>query len=192
MRRALFAITGLAAGTTALVVLKGAPDARQVAQDLPAGAPGGTTAATPGAAPERAAAKPRPTGRPGTTAARTPGAGRTGTGAGPRSTPAAPRTSAAAPKSTTRKVTGPVVVTEFGNVQVQITVTGTKIVNAVALELPQGGQSDLRSNRVDDTYSGTSGTVVRQQDANLDTVSQATATSNGYRQSLQAALDQVR
>ena len=62
----------------------------------------------------------------------------------------------------------------------------------MALELPQGGQSDLRSNRVDDAYSGTSGTVVRQQDANLDTVSQATATSNGYRQSLQAALDQVR
>lgn len=198
MRRALLAITGLAAGTTALVVLKGAPGASQVAQELPAGVPVGTPGRTdpaaPGAASERAAAPTRPTGRPDATASRTPGAGRTttGGGTGTRSTPAAPRTSTAAPKSTNRKITGPVVVTEFGNVQVQITVSGARIVNAVALELPQGGQSDLRSNRVDDAYSGTSGTVVRQQDANLDTVSQATATSNGYRQSLQAALDQVR
>lgn len=196
MRRALLAITGLAAGTTALVVLKGAPGASQVAQELPAGVPTGTPGRTdpaaPGAASERAAAPTRPTGRPDATASRTPGVGRTTTGTGTRSTPAAPRTSTAAPKSTNRKITGPVVVTEFGNVQVQITLSGTRIVNAVALELPQGGQSDLRSNRVDDAYSGTSGTVVRQQDANLDTVSQATATSNGYRQSLQAALDQVR
>ncbi|SCE71451.1 FMN-binding domain-containing protein [Micromonospora matsumotoense] len=198
MRRALLAITGLAAGTTALVVLKGAPGASQVAQELPAGVPVGTPGRTdpaaPGVASERAAAPTRPAGRPDATASRTPGAGRTttGGGTGTRSTPAAPRTSTAAPKSTNRKITGPVVVTEFGNVQVQITVSGSRIVNAVALELPQGGQSDLRSNRVDDAYSGTSGTVVRQQDANLDTVSQATATSNGYRQSLQAALDQVR
>ncbi|WP_328344112.1 FMN-binding protein [Micromonospora sp. NBC_00421] len=197
MRRALLAITGLAAGTTALVVLKGAPGGSQVAQDLPAGVPVGTPGrtgpASPGVAPDRAAATTRPTGRPGATASRTPGAARTTAGgSGTRRTPAAPRSTAAAPKSTTRKVTGPVVVTEFGNVQVQLTVSGTKIVNAVALELPQGGQSDLRSKRVDDAYSGTSGDVVRQQGASLDTISQATATSNGYRQSLQAALDQAR
>ncbi|MEH1055462.1 FMN-binding protein, partial [Micromonospora sp. CPCC 206171] len=36
MRRAILAITGLAASTSALVVLKGSPDASQVAQDLPA------------------------------------------------------------------------------------------------------------------------------------------------------------
>ncbi|MFI9644454.1 FMN-binding protein [Micromonospora sp. NPDC051925] len=200
MRRALLAITGLAAGTTALVVLKGAPGASQVAQNLPAGVPVGTPGeigpATPGTAPDRTTVTTRPTGRPDATASRTPGAGRTTTGgagsSGTRSTQAAPRTTSAAPKSTTRKITGPVVATEFGNVQVQITVSGSKIVNAVALELPQGGQSDLRSNRVDDAYSGTSGIVVRQQSANLDTISQATATSNGYKQSLQAALDRAR
>ncbi|NED50753.1 FMN-binding protein, partial [Micromonospora aurantiaca] len=36
MRRALLAITGLAAGTTALVVLKGAPGAGQATPDVPA------------------------------------------------------------------------------------------------------------------------------------------------------------
>ncbi|MFE7870724.1 FMN-binding protein [Micromonospora humida] len=196
MRRALLAITGLAAGTTALVVLKGAPQDRQVAVDLPAGVPVGTPdrtgPATPGATPQRTTATPRPTGRPDSTAGRTPAARRTTPGgdAGTRRTPAAGRTTA--PKPTTRTVTGPVVSTEFGNVQVRITVAGTRIVDAVALELPQGGQSDLRSDRVDAAYSGTSGDVVRQQGANLDTVSQATATSDGYRRSLQAALDQAR
>ncbi|GHJ06414.1 hypothetical protein TPA0907_07810 [Micromonospora humidisoli] len=196
MRRALLAITGLAAGTTALVVLKGAPQDRQVAVDLPAGAPVGTAdrtdPVTPGATPQRTAATPRPTGRPDATVSPTPATRRTTPGgdAGARRTPAAGRTTA--PKPTTRTVTGPVVSTEFGNVQVRITVAGTRIVDAVALELPQGGQSDLRSDRVDAAYSGTTGDVVRQQDANLDTVSQATATSDGYRRSLQAALDQAR
>ncbi|MEV6709527.1 FMN-binding protein [Micromonospora wenchangensis] len=196
MRRALLAITGLAAGTTALVVLKGAPEDRQVARELPVGVPVGTPdrtgPATPGATPQRTAATPRPTGQPSSTAGRTPAARRTTPGgdAGTRRTPAAGRTTA--PKPTTRTVTGPVVSTEFGNVQVRITVAGTRIVDAVALELPQGGQSDLRSDRVDAAYSGTSGDVVRQQGANLDTVSQATATSDGYRRSLQAALDQAR
>ncbi|WKU07726.1 FMN-binding protein [Micromonospora sp. HUAS LYJ1] len=198
MRRALLAITGLAAGTTALVVLKGAPEDRQVARDLPAGAlvgsPDRTDPTIPGATPQRTAATPRPTGRPDATAGRTPAARRTTPGgdAGTRRTPAAGRSTGTAPKPTTRTVTGPVVSTEFGNVQVRITVSGTRIVDAVALELPQGGQSDLRSDRVDAAYSGTSGDVVRQQGANLDTVSQATATSDGYRRSLQAALDQAR
>jgi uncharacterized protein with FMN-binding domain len=196
MRRALLAITGLAAGTTALVVLKGAPQDRQVAVDLPPGVPVGTPdrtePAAPRATPQRTAATPRPTGRPDPTAGRTPAARRTTPDGdtGTRRTPAAGRTTA--PKSTTRTVTGPVVSTEFGNVQVRITVAGTRIVDAVALELPQGGQSDLRSDRVDAAYSGTTGDVVRQQGANLDTVSQATATSDGYRRSLQAALDQAR
>ena len=35
MRRALLAITGLAAGTTALVVLKGAPGSGQTLPDAP-------------------------------------------------------------------------------------------------------------------------------------------------------------
>ncbi|MEV1145125.1 FMN-binding protein, partial [Micromonospora sp. NPDC049799] len=71
MRRALLAITGLAASTTVLVVLKGSPGASQVAQDLPADLP----AVVPGSAdptatgdavtadpsPTDAAASPRPT-----------------------------------------------------------------------------------------------------------------------------------
>ncbi|NBE85342.1 FMN-binding protein [Micromonospora rubida] len=195
MRRALLAITGLAAGTTALVVLKGAPEAGPVAQELPVTrppvvpsgtAPGRTAAPTPAsAAPAGVTATPKP--RP--TATRTPGS-RTGTSARPTS---APRTTAAPPKSTTRTVTGSVVSNEYGNVQVQITLSGTRIVDVVALELPQEtAQSDRRSEEVDGRYGGTAGQVVRKQSADLDTVSGATVTSTSYRQSLQAALDRAR
>ncbi|MCM0679215.1 FMN-binding protein [Micromonospora phytophila] len=89
-------------------------------------------------------------------------------------------------------MTGPVVENEYGNVQVQITLSGSRIVNAVALELPEEtAQSDQRSEDVDGRYSGTSGQVVQRQSADLDTVSGATATSNSYRQSLQAAIDRA-
>ncbi|MFF5171874.1 FMN-binding protein [Micromonospora sp. NPDC000089] len=210
MRRALLAITGLAASTTALVAFKGAPDATPVAQDLPAGR---ASAVPGGAAPEAPTATPGPTGTPAARPSATPKPGastsasadrtpsarasttRGGTGGkttAPRTTaPSAPRTSTP-PKSTTRTVTGPVITNEYGNVQVQITVSGTRITNAVALELPDGGQSGQRSDRVDAAYSGTSGQVVRQQSASLDTVSGATYTSQSYRQSLQAAIDQAR
>ncbi|WP_240742183.1 FMN-binding protein [Micromonospora zingiberis] len=82
---------------------------------------------------------------------------------------------------------------EFGNVQVQITVSGSRIVDAVAVELPEKtAQSARRSEDVNSRYSGTSGMVVARQGADLDTVSGATATSGSYRQSLQAAIDRAR
>ncbi|MER7456391.1 FMN-binding protein [Micromonospora sp. NPDC126480] len=192
MRRALLAITGLAASTTALVVLKSAPGASQVAQDLPAEAqpavPGGAApaGAETSAAPSASAAAPKPS----RSAARAP-ATRPSPTSGAR-TPSARKTSSKPAQPTTRTVTGPVVENEYGNVQVQITLSGSRIVDAVALELPEDtAQSDQRSRQVDDTYSGTSGLVVELQGADLDTVSGATATSTAYRQSLQAALDRA-
>ncbi|MGC4804255.1 FMN-binding protein [Micromonospora sp. DT233] len=197
MRRALLAITGLAAGTTALVVLKGSPQATQVAQELPAVRPSvAASGPTPqrsagGPTPSRSAAKTSATPKPKASAGRTPGA-RTTTA--PKRPTSAPRpTTAAPPKSTTRTVTGPVVTNEYGNVQVQIVLTGDRIVRAVALELPQKfAQSQRRNEEVDGRYSGTSGQVVQRQSADLDTVSGATSTSGSYRQSLQAAIDKAR
>ncbi|MDO3701761.1 FMN-binding protein [Micromonospora sp. C28SCA-DRY-2] len=194
MRRALLAITGLAASTTAMVVLKGGPDTTQVAaQGLPVD--GRPVAPGAGSAPPEATAGARPTPaggtaspRPTRTTARPPASR---PGAGTR-TPSAPRTSSRPAQPSTRTVTGPVVENEYGNVQVQITLSGSRIVNVVALELPaETAQSDQRSEQVDDRYSGTGGLVVQQQSADLDTVSGATATSESYRRSLQAALDRA-
>ncbi|MFY1703519.1 FMN-binding protein [Micromonospora sp. WMMA1923] len=200
MRRALLAITGLAAGTTALVVLKGAPDTTVAARDLPVDRPpvvpsGTGPTATPPVTPTPSRTRKSP--NPSRTTAEDSAAPRTTTRppttrAAPR-TPDAPRTTSAAPKPTRRTVTGPVVENEYGNVQVRITLDGRRIVDATALELPrETAQSDRRSSEVDGRYSGTSGQVVQRQSAEVDTVSGATATSGSYRQSLQAALDRAR
>ncbi|QLQ37191.1 FMN-binding protein [Micromonospora robiginosa] len=199
MRRALLAITGLAAGTTALVVLKGGPGAGQAtAGDVPAAqapvAPGGSPApgvtgsapapsvsATPGAS-ARPSAKPSADRKPASR-----GSTRTSTTA-----PAAPRTTTKAPpKPTTRTVTGPSVSYEYGSLQVRITLSGTRIVDATATGMPLGGQSGQRSDDVQARYSGSSGEVVAKQSANLSTVSGATYTSTAYKQSLQAAIDKA-
>ncbi|SCF00125.1 hypothetical protein GA0074696_2147 [Micromonospora purpureochromogenes] len=192
MRRAILAITGLAASTSALVVLKGSPGASQVAQDLPADqASVAPAAGDPGAAggvrptPRPSASGRAPAARPTSGASRTPRS-TTGTGA-----PAAPQTTTAAPKPTPRTVSGPTVTYEYGSLSVQITLSGSRIVNATGIGLPQSGQSGQRSDDVQRTYSGTSGEVVQQQSADLNTVSDATATSNAYQLSLQAAIDRA-
>ncbi|BCL13154.1 FMN-binding protein [Micromonospora sagamiensis] len=201
MRRAFLAVTGLAAGTTLLVVLKGAPETSRVAEiaaperppvvPAPAGpTPTGSAPASPGRTPAPRAS----TGAGASDEPSTPAAGRSPRAPGSRTTSAAPtprRTTA--PPSTRRTVNGPVVGNEYGNVQVRIVLAGDRIVDVVALELPEEtAESDRRSSSVDDRYSGADGEVVRRQDADLDTVSGATATSDAYQQSLQAAIDAAR
>ncbi|WP_422736246.1 FMN-binding protein [Micromonospora sp. WMMD729] len=198
MRRALLAITGLAASTTALVVLKGSPGTTQVAQNLPTAqpvnpsGPGVEESVAPAADPSGAAPKPSETAdasvspKPGKTTAKPSGTKTTA------KAPTAPKTTKA-PQSTTRRVTGPTVDTadDYGYVQVQIVVSGNKIVDAVTLSLPSGGESDIHSGDVRNAYNGTGGEVVKKQSANLNTVSGATATSNAYKTSLRAAIEQA-
>lgn len=194
MRRALLAITGLAASTTALVVLKGAPGTSQAAQDRPVAeapvVPGGSAAPEPTPGGVTPSARPGASAKPSASAAasRTPG---TRTSATTRATTAAPRTTTSAPKVTTRTVTGPVVSYKYGSLQVRITLSGSRIVDATGLGMPLDGQSGLRSDDVQARYSGSSGEVVAKQSANLSTVSGATYTSTAYKQSLQAALDKA-
>ena len=198
MRRALIAITGLAAGTTALVVLKGGPGAGQAtAGDVPAAsapvAPGGSPApdalpptaagVTPSAAPSTSA---KPSAKP--SADRTPA---TRPSSRTRTAPAAPKTTTKAPKPTTRTVTGPTVTYRYGSLRVQITLSGSRIVDATGLDMPVGGQEGQRADDVQARYSGSSGEVVAKQSANLNTVSGATYTSTAYKQSLQSALDRA-
>ncbi|MEV4121782.1 FMN-binding protein [Micromonospora sp. NPDC049645] len=199
MRRAFLAITGLAASTTALVVLKGSPATNQVAQNLPTAqpvnpsAPGVDPTADPaapvtdstGEAPTASKTADAPVSpKPGKTTAR-PSGTRTTTKA-----PSAPRTTKAA-QPTTRRVTGNGFENEYGYVQVQIVVSGNRIVEAVALSLPSGGESDIHSGDVRNSYDGSGGEVVKKQNANLNTVSGATETSNSYKQSLRSAIEQA-
>lgn len=201
MRRAILAVTGLAAGTTLLVVLKGPSGAAQTAQSVPSARPGAPVVpASSGPAPGAVPAPGATSAAPG----RTPTSGVTGPKtAAPRRTtsaPSAPRTTGTTTRPPSSPVThyGSVARTtpdrSFGNVQVQITVVGGRVVDVTTLEMPENTpESVRRSDDVQRAYNGTQGEAVRAAngDTDLDTVSGATSTSNAYEQSLQAALDRA-
>lgn len=100
--------------------------------------------------------------------------------------PRAPRL--AAPDKTVT-VTGPLVATRYGPVQVRVVLIGRRLVSAVAVRLPDGDRESRSIN------SAAGPALARQAEASqgtVDGVSGATWTSNGYRRSLQAALDAAR
>jgi uncharacterized protein with FMN-binding domain len=105
-------------------------------------------------------------------------------------TPSTATPSTTAPAGAARQITGQVVDTQYGPVQVQITLTGNRIANIGALQLP----SD-RSRSIE--ISQYAAPILRQevltaQSAQIDVVSGASYTSQGYADSLQSALDQAR
>ncbi|MEU3839834.1 FMN-binding protein [Streptomyces sp. NPDC028635] len=92
------------------------------------------------------------------------------------------------PAAGARTVTGEVARTQYGPVQVRITVSGGRITKAEAVQAPKGGLSDQKTAmavpRLDQE-------AVAAGSARIDAVSGATYTSTGYRQSLQSALDKA-
>ena len=91
--------------------------------------------------------------------------------------------------STTKVYTGSTAQTRWGPVQVKITTQGSKITAVDVLEYPQQNPRDQEINGyaipllVEETLDA--------QSAQIDMVSGATITSDGYVESLQAALDQA-
>lgn len=110
------------------------------------------------------------------------GTGSAGSGGGGSGSPGTPE-----PSPTT--VTGDVASTQWGPVQVQLTMAGQQITQVAVLQYPSGNSVDDQINSyalpilVDET--------VQAQSAEIDMVSGATVTSVGYLQSLQSALDQA-
>ncbi|MFE3634577.1 FMN-binding protein [Streptomyces sp. NPDC059168] len=105
------------------------------------------------------------------------------------SAPAAPKPTSAAPKPATRTVTGATASTKYGPVQVRITLSGSTITGARAVQYPDemARSQDISSTAVPKLNQET----LAAQSANIDTVSGASYTSAGYRQSLQSALDRA-
>ncbi|MFI5858482.1 FMN-binding protein [Streptomyces parvulus] len=85
-------------------------------------------------------------------------------------------------------VTGDAAATQYGPVQVRLTVSGGKITGAEAVQAPKGGQSDRVTA---DAVPKLNQAAVAAGTADIDAVSGATYTSAGYRKSLQSALDKV-
>jgi uncharacterized protein with FMN-binding domain len=94
-----------------------------------------------------------------------------------------------APKTADTVVNGPVARTRWGPVQVQVHINNGKIVDVVVLEQPSGNGTDIEINAY--ALPQLHDQVLQAQSANIDGVSGATVTSNGYIESLQAALDLV-
>jgi uncharacterized protein with FMN-binding domain len=110
-------------------------------------------------------------------------------GSGPPSSGATtlPTTGAA---TGTRQVDGPVVSTQFGDVQVRVVISNGRITDVQALQLP----SDRRHSQElsQEVAPLLHDEVLQAQSAQVDLISGATYTSGAYQQSLQAALDQSR
>jgi uncharacterized protein with FMN-binding domain len=122
----------------------------------------------------------------------TPVTGGTGDSSSSASFSSAAPSAAAAPSSTATApstVTGTVAQTRWGPVQVQLTVASGKIAHVAVIQYPNGNGRDEEINAralpilIQETLD--------DQSAQIDMVSGATVTSDGYLQSLQSALDQA-
>jgi uncharacterized protein with FMN-binding domain len=165
MRRALLTLGGTAAGLAALLSFK----THTVAAAAPAPPAPASSAATPMA------------GGTGSSSARsTPSPA----GSAPASKMGSAGSSAAA-----RTVTGTVASTQYGPMQVQLTLAGSKITKVTVLQrTDDGAESDeIDANAIPKLTSET----LAAQDAQIDAVSGASYTSMGYIQSLQSALDKA-
>ncbi|MFI8214371.1 FMN-binding protein [Streptomyces sp. NPDC085932] len=97
--------------------------------------------------------------------------------------PAPSVSSSAGPGGTTSTVVrGSTVGTEKGPVQVEVTFAGDRIASVRMLRQPDHPQTTAAVPKLIEE-------TLRAQSAEIDTVSGATVTSDGYKESLQAALD---
>jgi uncharacterized protein with FMN-binding domain len=87
----------------------------------------------------------------------------------------------------TKTVTGDTIQTRWGPVQVRIMIKDGKLTEATAVTYPTDNPRDQEINSY--ALPRLRSEALQAQSADIDTVSGATYTSDGYRQSLQSALD---
>lgn len=99
----------------------------------------------------------------------------------------APASTTTTPASTTRSATGPQVNYYYGVLSVKVTVSGKKIANVGIASLDDGGNP--RSQYIDQqSIPLLEQEAIQAQSANIQGVSGASYTSQGFQQSLQSAL----
>jgi uncharacterized protein with FMN-binding domain len=114
----------------------------------------------------------------------TPGSSSTGSGSGNSS-----GSTSSGSSSTGKTVTGSVAQTQWGPVQVQLKVRNGKIANVSVIQYPNGNGRDQEINS--QALPILTRETITAQSAQIDMVSGATVTSDGYLESLQSALDQA-
>jgi uncharacterized protein with FMN-binding domain len=96
---------------------------------------------------------------------------------------------ATSPQTAASSVTGQVVQTQWGPVQVKLTIAGGSITKVTVLQYPHGNSRDVELANY--SLPVLIRETIADQSAHIDMVSGATYTSQGYLQSLQSALDQA-
>ena len=129
------------------------------------------------------AAAPVTGGTSGSSGSSSSGSGSSGSGSGSGSSGSGSGSGSA------NTYTGDTVQTQWGPVQVQITVSGGQITDVSAVQYPSGNPRDQEINAY--ALPVLHDSVLSAQSAHIDMVSGATVTSSGYLGSLQSALDQA-
>jgi uncharacterized protein with FMN-binding domain len=108
---------------------------------------------------------------------------------GSSSSPSASAAASPSSSATSGTVTGTAADTRWGPVQVEITVAGGSITNVSVVQYPDsnGRDQEINAQALPILIQET----LKAQSANIDMVSGATYTSDGYVTSLQSALDQA-
>jgi uncharacterized protein with FMN-binding domain len=191
MRRAVLTLGGTVAGLAALFSFKThVPGVTPVAAtSTPTGlsasappTPAASSRAPASASPSKKAKKTAPKASPTAPAGTAPPAAPPSEAPSSSAPPQPPTTAPAKPSGS---FTGPTENTQYGPVQVQITVSNGKITDANG-NLPDGGDS-IGQNAIPQLNQE----VLTVQSANIQAVSGATSTSEGYIGSLQQAVDQA-
>ncbi|MFI9271629.1 FMN-binding protein [Kitasatospora sp. NPDC052896] len=117
----------------------------------------------------------------------TAGPGGSGASGTPSGTPSSTASGQAAAGS--RVVTGSAVDTRYGPVQVRVTLTGDRLSQVDVVQYPSESNRDSEINSY--ALPQLNQEAIAAQSAQVDSVSGATYTSEGYQRSLQSALDQA-
>ena len=188
MRRAIVTGTATVSGVVLLLGLK--PHS-----DTPLAAKGTSNnftitqpdAPQPGAAPIPSAPSPSaPSSSAPSSSAPSSSPPKSGSGTPSSSAPAASPTKTV---STTKTVTGDAAPTRYGPVQLAVTFDGKRITRIQVLEYPSetGRDQEINSSAIPQLNQQ----AMAAQSANIDGVSGATYTSQGYQRSLQSAIDKA-
>ncbi|MFJ4680969.1 MULTISPECIES: FMN-binding protein [unclassified Kitasatospora] len=113
----------------------------------------------------------------------------TGTGTGTGTGSGVGTDTAQSSDGSARTVTGSAVDTRYGPVQVKVTVAAGKISRIDVVQYPTRDRRDQEINEY--AIPVLNQEAIAAQSADIDVVSGATYTSDGYTRSLQSALDQV-
>jgi len=88
-----------------------------------------------------------------------------------------------------RSVDGPVITTNYGNVQVRATLNGKRLIDIQALQLPKDRSRSVRISQ--NAGPRLRSEALQAQSAHINLVSGASYTSQGYIDSLQGAIDRA-